>query len=388
VVRYTGNQLKIGVKDKEIYQKLNDQKVWPMEIQNNQITVIMPKFIPEQFSLVVRYISQDLSTEQVAKEVKRSASTAENFRAIVYPYARSTNDFRFTVSNQNEYNGLLRLGHIGIGNRMRIVTPYRPANKLTYCTKCWKLGHIRNKCLHTVQKCRICLLDYNEKHNDICSKNYQCAQCHQNHYSLDADCQLIQQYRGNLNRAVRQATVDGVIKVMTTEPSKIPNDGPYRFNNQSFPPTTALTTRQVPPQPAWKITTQLAPAQLPLTQDITNQQLFDKISNQLEERSKIVDSHIIKIEQEIETNGKDILDLRQNISNIMEVLKTMIVEVISPVLKSIPKMDGKTKESIDKIVLSAREQIELIHQEIQTNIKSKQEKAELDDHQQVDISKK
>ncbi len=141
-------------------------------------------------------------------------------------------------------------------------------------------------------------------------------------------------------------------------------------------------------QPVWKTTTQLAPAQLPLTQNITNQQLFDKISNQLEERSKIVDSHIIKIEQEIETNGKDILDLRQNISNIMEVLKTMIVEVISPVLKSIPKMDGKTKESIDKIVLSAREQIEMIHQEIQTNIKSKQEKAELDDHQQLDISKK
>ncbi len=141
-------------------------------------------------------------------------------------------------------------------------------------------------------------------------------------------------------------------------------------------------------QPVWKTTTQLAPAQLPLTQNITNQQLFDKISNQLEEKLKIVDSHIIKIEQEIETNGKDILDLHQNISNIMEVLKTMIVEVISPVLKSIPKMDGKTKESIDKIVLSAREQIELIHQEIQTNIKSKQEKAELDDHQQLDISKK
>jgi hypothetical protein len=177
----------------------------------------MPKFVPEQFALVVRYVPLELSAEQVSKEVKRSANTARNFRAIVYSYPRSINDFRFTVSDLREYNGLLRLGHIGVGNRMHPITVYKPANKLTFCTKCWVLGHTRNKCPNAVQKCRICLLNYDEKHNNVCSKQFQCAQCHQDHYSLDANCKLIQQYRSNLNKAVRQATEDGTIKLPQTE---------------------------------------------------------------------------------------------------------------------------------------------------------------------------
>jgi hypothetical protein len=235
VVRYIGNQLKVGVKYKEDYQTLCNHKVWPTEIQNKKISVQMPKFTPEQFSLVVRYIPPEFSIEQVAKEVKRSASTADNFRIIIYSYSRKTNNYRFTVSDIKEYNGLLRLGHIGIGNKMQIVTPYRPANKLTYCSKCWRLGHLRNQCPEFVQKCRFCLLDYKEKHNDICSKQFKCAQCSSDHFSLDADCQKIQQYRNNLNRAVKQAVKDGAIKITqveNTQPSPTP---PPNQNNRNFP---------------------------------------------------------------------------------------------------------------------------------------------------------
>ncbi len=117
------------------------QNIFSDPVQGNQITVNVPNFIPDQFALVVRYIPLEFTADQVAKEVKRSASTANNFRAIFYPYQRSTNDFRFTFADQKEYNGLLRLGHIEVGNRMRTVTPYRSANKLTYCTKCWILSH-------------------------------------------------------------------------------------------------------------------------------------------------------------------------------------------------------------------------------------------------------
>jgi hypothetical protein len=41
---------------------------------------------------------------------------------IIYHYQRSTNDFRFMVFNIKEYSGLLRVGHIGVGNKMRIMT--------------------------------------------------------------------------------------------------------------------------------------------------------------------------------------------------------------------------------------------------------------------------
>ncbi|CAM4985805.1 unnamed protein product, partial [Rotaria socialis] len=104
VVRYIGNQLKIGVKNQDDYQTLCDYKVWPVEIQGDLITVTIPKFIPEQFSLVVRFIPLEITTERVAEEIKRSASTANNFRAVVYPYYKKDVCRKQEISEVFVYN--------------------------------------------------------------------------------------------------------------------------------------------------------------------------------------------------------------------------------------------------------------------------------------------
>lgn len=212
VVRYIGNHLKIGVNNKEDYLTLCNSNSWPTEIQNKKITIKYPKFTPEQFSLVIRYIPKELSIEQIEQEVRLSANTADNFREIHYSYQRSTNHFRFTASDIKEYNGLLQLKHIGVGNRMRLGTPYKPANKLTYCIKCWKLGHVRHDCNVPTQRCKICLLNYDSNHNKECSKQLKCAQCNQDHHSLDPNCLIVQDYQSNLNHAVKEAMERGQIK--------------------------------------------------------------------------------------------------------------------------------------------------------------------------------
>ena len=71
VVRYTGNQVRIGLKNKTDYQPLCNQKAWPATILNKRITVHVPKFIPEQFFLVVRFIPPEFSRDLITKEVKR-----------------------------------------------------------------------------------------------------------------------------------------------------------------------------------------------------------------------------------------------------------------------------------------------------------------------------
>ncbi|CAF2646572.1 unnamed protein product [Rotaria sp. Silwood2] len=364
IVRYIGNQLKIGVNNKADYQILCNENNWPAEIQKKSIKITMPKFTPEQFSLVVRYIPLDFTAEQVAKEVKLSANTASNFRAIIYSYPRSTNDFRFTVSDSKEYNGLLRLGHIGIGNQMRIVTTYKPANKLTYCTKCWRLGHLRNQCKQKIQKCRICLLTYDENHNEICSKEYQCAQCHMDHYSLDSKCLAIQQYRNNLNRAVKQAVEDGVITRKSTEQQSAPTVGPPNLDTASFPSLTSAVTNSMPYRtPPWLTTTKPSVARQ-YTTDMTNQELYEKLCSHLDEKSKQLDSRIIKLEQEMSTKGKIINEFRQSLSKAIEVLKTLTHEIIYPITKSISRMDKKTKETVDNVTIILKTQVEALQKEI------------------------
>ena len=243
MVRYVGNQLKIGVRSKEGYALLCNTKVWPTEIKKKKITVLIPKFTPSQFALVVPYVAPEFIATEAAQKVIKLASTASEFHAIVYSYPRSTNDFRFTVSDLKEYNGLLRLGHIGIGDKMRVVTPYRSAKKLTYCSKCWMLGHTRNNCTQLSQKCRFCPPDYDKNHDEVCSKQHKCAQCLDNHPSLDLDCQAIQQYRNNLNRVVKQAAGEGVIKLPALENAKtIATQCSPKFDVQAFPPLTTTST--------------------------------------------------------------------------------------------------------------------------------------------------
>ncbi|CAF0945796.1 unnamed protein product [Adineta ricciae] len=324
VVRYNGIFLRIVVKNKKDYCLLCSAKNWPTRVLGINITLIIPKFVPEQFSLVVRFVAKEFSVDQVTKEVKRSASTATNFRQIVYPYPRGTNDFRFSVTDLKKYNGLLRLGHIGIGNTLRKITPYRPSNKLTYCTKCWQLNHTRNKCQEQGQKCRICLEDYNQQHNEICSKQYRCAQCHNDHYSLDSDCPEIQQHRRELNNAVKGAIKDGVIKrelALQIRNSSTQYSGSKNNNyNNDFPPLPSTTTSV--PNVSHSPWTHNKPAANSVKQnDITNEQLFEKICSRFDSNMEQTNSRLTIIEKKIKSNEETIISIHKRLNNMVEILQ-------------------------------------------------------------------
>jgi hypothetical protein len=360
VVRYSGNHLRVGVKNKEDYQLLSDAKKWPTKILGRSISINIPKFIPEQFSLVVRFIPKEFTADQVARELKRSASTANNFRAIVYPYPRATNDFRLSVADLKEYNGLLRLGHIGIANMMRKITLYRPSNNLTYCTKCWQLEHTCNQCHEQVQKCRICLLDYNQHHNDVCSKQYRCAQCHQDHYSLDGDCPAIQQYRQQLNRAVKQAIADGTVKRITG--NRVHDISPFQpmSNINNFPPMTSSTatmnrnTRSAP----WA--TSQTPANNNKAAEMSNTQLFEKLCAHFDEKTLQINSRLSKMEEKIRTNEATIVDLHQRLINVMDVVQPITQTMVQLNSSSIANNEENTREIFIRATSILNEEMKLI----------------------------
>lgn len=350
IVRYTGNMLKVGVKNKADYQTLCNTKIWPTTIQNNRITVLVPKFTPEQFSLVVRFIPPELPMDLVAKEIKRAINTADNFRKITYPYARKTNDYRFTVADIKEYNGLLRLGNIGIGNKMRTVTPYKPANKLAYCSKCWLLGHLRHQCQQNTQKCRFCLLNYDENHNEICLKQYNCAQCKQEHFSLDPDCAMVQQYRSNLNTAVKQAVQDGVIRLTPVEANPRQRTPPPKADAATFPPLPASTSDRINTRSNhWKANGNNSNStQLP--NDISNKQLFEKLSALIEEKTSQQSEKLVNMEQRIGTNEMKTRELHRDLVNVLDTIKILVHKVVVPLSKSTQAENDGTVRNTEEIL--------------------------------------
>ncbi|CAF2840748.1 unnamed protein product, partial [Rotaria sp. Silwood2] len=152
---------------------------WPSQINNINITVIKPKFIPDSFALVVRYVPLQYNDEYVKEEIERNLQSAENVRHIQYHFQRRTNDFRFIVKDLREYNSTL------------------------------KLGHMRDKCDLVHPRCRICLNNLIDGQTHDCSNVVRCAQCDGHHHSLSNECEKVAEYRFKLKEQVNNAISTG-----------------------------------------------------------------------------------------------------------------------------------------------------------------------------------
>ncbi|CAF1598288.1 unnamed protein product [Rotaria magnacalcarata] len=191
---WSGEKLKLGVNNKEDYATLVRSDKCPSKINGIDIVVAKPKYVPDSFALVVRYVPKELEENFVSNEIQRMIASADRIKRIHYSYQRRTDDYRFDVKDYSEYNAVLQLGRIAIGHSWLSITKFYPGNRLTYCTKCWFIGHLRNKC-NSENKCRICLENARVDTPHMCKNEPQCAKCDGNHHSLDNQCQVIKEYK-------------------------------------------------------------------------------------------------------------------------------------------------------------------------------------------------
>ena len=239
-VGWAGSKLKLGVNDKEDYFNLISTEEWPTSIMNIPITIKKPKFIPDCFALVIRHIPRGMDYEYVKEEISRSIASVVNLKRIQYSYNRKTDDYRFHVKDLQEYNRALSIRRISIGNVMLPITRFLEGNKLMYCTRCWCLGHTRNKCQAASDRCRICLQKITDIRTHNCSQQPRCAQCDGNHHSLSSKCESIKAYKTQLKEEVDNALARGVIR--RSESTKYVSI----FNSDDFPPLSRSSRSNLP----------------------------------------------------------------------------------------------------------------------------------------------
>ncbi|CAF3361245.1 unnamed protein product [Rotaria socialis] len=234
LVGWSGKKLKLGVNNKEDYAILVSTDNWPTKINGIDIVVVKPKYIPDSFALVVRYVPRDLEENFVSNEIQRTIASADRIKRIHYSYQRRTDDHRFDVKDYSEYNAVLQLGRIAIGHSWLSITKFYPGNRLTYCTRCWRIGHLRNTC-NAESKCRICLENLNIDTPHMCNNEPKCAQCDGKHHSLDSQCQVLKEYKDQLKEDVEDAIQKGLLQRFSPQ-EKSPS---FERREQDFPPLTA-----------------------------------------------------------------------------------------------------------------------------------------------------
>ncbi|CAF1475868.1 unnamed protein product [Didymodactylos carnosus] len=191
---------------KKDYTALVTTEKWPMSVKNIPVKITKPSYITDCFALVVRYVPRELEIETVKEEINRTITSADNIKQIHYAYERRSNDFRFIVTDLKEYNSAVELGRNAICNHWLSITPFLSGNCMNYCTKCWRISHVRDQCKTNIQRCRVCLENRTRKEDHKCTN---VAKCDGEHHSLCSPCHVIRQYRADLKENVTKAVESG-----------------------------------------------------------------------------------------------------------------------------------------------------------------------------------
>ncbi|CAF4791609.1 unnamed protein product [Rotaria sp. Silwood1] len=121
------------------------------------------------------------------------------------------------------------MGCISIGNVMLPITPFLQGHKITYCTRCWCIEHLRSKCQTSSARYHICLEEVTEKPTYNYLQQRRCAQFDENHHSLSSQCQNIKTYKAHLKENVNIALSRCFLRRL--EPLKqMPNINPDSFS--------------------------------------------------------------------------------------------------------------------------------------------------------------
>ena len=202
------NRYKFGVTSKSDFLLLWNCK-WPDELDKVKMEIQRPRSLPDCCALVIRYVPADLSNEFVHQEIIKSIRSAVTFSKINYHRPRTTNDYRFCITDESEYDEILGIGRIAIGHSLLPITSFIPGLKMTFCNNCWELGHTRPEC-KIGPLCRKCLEPWD--YNHVCQKPVLCAQCKGSHSSLSMECSVVNNYRRTLKNEVNNAVKNGFLR--------------------------------------------------------------------------------------------------------------------------------------------------------------------------------
>ncbi|CAF1399049.1 unnamed protein product [Rotaria sp. Silwood1] len=341
LVGWANKRLKLGVNNKEDYMTLVTTENWPTAIKSVPIKIVKPKFIPDCFALVVRYVPRELDLEFVKEEIKRTIASADNIKQIYYTYERKSNDFRFTVTDLTEYNTARELGRISIGNHWLSITPFLSGNRMTYCTRCWKIGHLREQCKNNVQRCRVCLQEIKQKEEHVCNHVPKCAQCDGEHHSLNGQCHVIQQYRADLKEEVTKALESG--KLHRNDYTNPRSD--FNMKNEDFP---SIRKSKKPQQSVWN------GVQTETGHDITPDStkallLINENLVEMRESNRRVEEKLEKINTQVNQTALD-AELHQSTMNkLIENVQSLIQNVLGPVMQQVKPELLKSKIGLQSI---------------------------------------
>ncbi|CAF4994406.1 unnamed protein product [Rotaria sp. Silwood1] len=182
----------------DLYVFLCNPQRYPKEINNFKITPHPPKHLPPQRSVILKWIKNSISCNELKEELEIKFKSIYSIRDIIGTINTRNRHVRIDFQDETEYNTILNSGYVPIYGQLIECDEFLPAPKLLICSKCNTPGHAKKACqISQIDLCRRCGKDRNDKENHS-SCEIKCHHCGGAHTSTDYSCPFIQKYRREL----------------------------------------------------------------------------------------------------------------------------------------------------------------------------------------------
>ncbi|CAF0754050.1 unnamed protein product [Rotaria sordida] len=130
----------------ELFVYLSEPSNYPTIINDTEILPSRPKHLPPQNTIILKYIPNYITHDEIYKELSSHFGTLYNVEEMKGSKTDKFRHVRMELKSNSEYEGLLRSGGLSIGGHLIEAEEFLAPPRLLMCTKCNEPGHIRKYC--------------------------------------------------------------------------------------------------------------------------------------------------------------------------------------------------------------------------------------------------
>ncbi|CAF1561093.1 unnamed protein product, partial [Didymodactylos carnosus] len=209
----------------DMYIYLCDSKHYPLSINNIQLKPILPKHLPVQLSVLIKFVDNYISVDEVKTELEGQFTKIFAIVDIFGSKNMRNRHVRMDLASKSEYENILNSSKVSIFGQLYDAYEFLSPQKFLICSKCNSPGHTKKNCICDIEVCRRCGSD--RLNGDHINCIIKCHHCEGAHLSTNYVCPILTQYRKDL------------VAELKRRPDLIPEDvqlfipGEYRVNDKN-----------------------------------------------------------------------------------------------------------------------------------------------------------
>ncbi|CAF3459209.1 unnamed protein product [Rotaria socialis] len=189
-------------KNIELFVYLCEVNNYPKTLAQTDILPSRPKHLPSQHSLILKYVPNYITIDDIQNEISSHINTLFNIEEMNGSNTGKSRHIRIEIKSAIEYDKLLHQGGLTIDGHIIEVNEFLAPPRLLFCSKCNDPGHVRKHCNLKYEACRRCGEDKSNGNHNEC--NICCHRCKQNHIATDYKCKFLMDYRRALLQRLKQ----------------------------------------------------------------------------------------------------------------------------------------------------------------------------------------